>query len=255
MRLRESSCVVAGLVASWCFFAFTPKALSNTLLQGRVEQIFNNSEITLPIALRATQLKLQMPSSAPHILQAELKSFPVILRGDWKGDLRVTQFTCSQLYATKEQADAEKDRQILTIGKRAESLFRFYTPRVGLLTLAPPVVRLPRVESPQGERDYVYLTVPEKGSERYQSSSGANGVKETLRKNEVRMLSSNVVEQDLVIERLLTDRGGKQTNTFVELVYRFTKAQPFELSVQVAEVEYGSDGRWWSKLLLEGEVR
>jgi hypothetical protein len=68
------------------------------------------------------------------------------------------------------------------------------------------------------------------------------------------MLSSTEVEEDMVIERVLIDRLGKDTKTYIGQVYQFTKERPFELAVQVAEVTYGGDGRWWSKLLLEGEA-
>jgi hypothetical protein len=245
---------LAGLMAFSCFFLFAQCALANTFLQGRVEEIFNNPNVTLPVALRATQLSLPIPSSQPHYLQAGLKSFPVILKGEWKGNLRVTKYTCSPIYERAQPADAQREQGIMTVGKPAESSFRFYTPSAGLVTMAPPEVKIALVGAPQGDSDYAYIAIQDFNSNRYLSASGTNRARMGLVKNEVKMLSTNVVEQDMVIEKVLIDRLGRQTKTYAEQVYRFTKSRPFELSVQVAEVDYGGDGRWWSKLLLEGDV-
>jgi hypothetical protein len=242
------------LLALLYLFFFAPVVRSSTLLQGRVEEIFNKPSVKLPLELRATELKLPSDSSQPRYLQPELKSFPSILRGDWKGELQVKQFTCSQAYLTEQPADAETEQEVAALGKWAQSCFTFYTPRKGLVTMAPPEVKIVDPD-PQSADHFQYIAVQDFGaSTQWVSASGVNKVKMSLLKNEVKMLSPTVVEQDMVIEKLLTDPRGKQIKKFVEQVFRFTKVGPFELSVQLAEVNYGGDGRWWSKLLLEGDV-
>ena len=154
-----------GLLALLYLFFFASVVRSNTLLQGRVEEIFNKPSVNLPLELRATELKLPSSSSQPRYLQPELKSFPSTLRGDWKGELQVKKFTCSQAYLTEQPADAETEQEVAVVGKWAQSCFRFYTPRKGLVTMAPPEVKIvDPYPDPQSEDPFQYIAVQNFGS-------------------------------------------------------------------------------------------
>ncbi|CAN5299284.1 hypothetical protein BH11CYA1_BH11CYA1_22380 [soil metagenome] len=235
-----------------------PPAIALPPLQGRIEQL-NGTDPTLPVELRATALKLLDLSpvkSKINTLQAELKSFPATLRGNWKGQLEIISCEYSDAFSTAQPADAERAKEMIREGLMADSSFRFYTPRVGFVTMAPPEIKVILVDATRKTINHIYLSAPDLDSERYSTLGDGNRVKQVLLKNDVRMLAANIAEQDLVVAVLLTDRAtGKQTKTFEETVYRFTKDKPFQLSVEVAKVKYGDSGSWWSKAMLKGDVR
>lgn len=233
----------------------TPAAAGQTL-QGRIEQINASSDVKLPIELHASTLKLRDLTPVTHTLQAGLKSFPGTLRGTWKGPLEITDCDYSDAFASAQPADAERAKQLIHDGLTAESYFRFYTPKPGLVTMAPPEIKVTQVDPTTKTINNIYLSAPDLDSARYSSMGDNNSVKHTLIKNDVRVLAKDVVEQDLVVAIFLTDRKtGKQTKTYEETVYQFTKDKPFQLSVEVAKIKYGENGQWWSKALLKGIVR
>src|SRR5271166_2186181 len=91
------------------FFLFAEGGLSNTLLEGRVQEIFSKPEVRIPIELRATQLKLPITPTPTRLpLQLGLKSLPAVLRGEWHGNLRIEQFKCSESFVRTQPEDAEK---------------------------------------------------------------------------------------------------------------------------------------------------
>lgn len=239
-----------------CFICLAGPVLALPVLQGRIEQIIDSPDVKLPAELHASALKLQDLSPVTHKLQAELKSFPATLRGTWKGPLEITSCDYSDAFSTAQPADFERARELIHEGCIAESYFRFYTPRVGFVAMAPPELKVTHVDSTRKTINNIYLSAADLDSERYSSLGDNNSVKHTLLKNDVRMLAPTVVEQDLVVAILLTDRKtGKQIKTYEETVYRFTKDKPFQLSVEVAKVKYGENGSWWSKAVLKGTVR
>jgi len=203
-------CII--LIVLW--FSISAAATASPLLQGRIEEIRDNPGIKLPPELQATALRLQQTPVGPNILRAELKSFPAILRGEWKGQLKITSADYSSNYISAQPADAAKDQQAVYAGAPVEALFRFYNPRAGLLTMAPPELKIARVARAKRPADYIYLAVNDLDSDRYVSLGGTNKIKNTLLKNDIRMLAPNVVEQDMVVAVLLTDkRSGRQTMT------------------------------------------
>jgi hypothetical protein len=239
-----------------CFIFFAGPVAALPVLQGRIEQIVDSPDVKLPVELHAAALKLQDLSPVTHKLQAELKSFPATLRGTWKGPLEIISCDYSDAFSTAQPADAERARELIHEGCIAESYFRFYTPRVGFVAMAPPELKVTHVDSTRKTINNIYLSAADLDSERYSSLGDNNSVKHTLLKNDVRMLAPTVAEQDLVVAIFLTDRKtGKQTKTYEETVYRFTKDKPFQLSVEVAKVKYGENGSWWSKAVLKGTVR
>ena len=74
-------------------------------------------------------------------------------------------------------------------------------------------------------------------------------------KNDVRVLSANTVEQDIVEEAVGRDSSGKATKLFYEMVYRFTKNRALDMHVEVAAVKYGGNGKWWSKIVMSGDLK
>lgn len=232
---------------------------NNQLLQGRVEQIFNDPNLKVPVELRAVALKLDVPAaSGPHIVRAELKSFPATMRGEWNGNLTVTKSLYSDSYAKTEYEDMVSGQKNLPVGKIAESHFRFFTPRSGLLSMEPPVVRSEILSNSRrgAEKDYIYVAIADFDSENYVRSGGREQMTHKLLSNEVRMLAPNVAEQDMYVRASWRDRDtGKLIVIFNETVYRFTKKRPFELDVQMVAVDYDSKGSWWTKILLQGTLR
>ena len=231
-------------------------ALALPPLQGRIEQISSSSDVKLPVELHAAALELRDLTPVVHTLQAELKSFPATLRGTWKGQLEITSCDYSDAFSSAQPADAARAQELIHEGCLADAYFRFYMPRAGFVTMAPPEIKVSHVDSTRKTINNIYLSAPDLDSERYSSLGDNNSVKHTLLKNDVRVLSPTIVEQDLVVAILLTDRkSGKQSKTFEETVYRFTKDKPFQLGVEVAKVKYGENGSWWSKAILSGVVR
>jgi len=237
MRLANS------LLAILFYMALPAQA---TQLQGRIEEIIENPDVKMPV-----EQELQIPDK-PHTLQAN--SFPLTLKGLWGGKLQISKSLFSKTYRSLAAEDVAKEEQVVVAGGQADSSFSFSTRRDGTVTMEPPEIKI-RVPGTSWLRPhYVYIAIADFNSG-YQNMSGDSTVKSALLQNDVRMLSATVVEQDTVIQQVLTEKStGKQKITFGETVYRFTKTRPHELHTQVAQVQYGSDGSWWEKVLLEGDL-
>ena len=240
-------CLALNLIACLALTTSLGAGASNSqLLQGRVEEIFNDPNLKVPVELRAVALKLDVPvASGPHIVRLELKSFPATMRGEWKGNLTINKNVFSDSYAKTESEDMLAEQQNLPVGKLAEAFFRFSTPRAGLLSMDPPVVRC----------GYTYISIADFESDHYVRTGGREKITLKLLKNEVRMLAPNIAEQDMYVRESWRDRNtGKPVVTVTETVYRFTKNRPFELGVEMAAVTYAPNGLWWTKILLQGTL-
>lgn len=234
-------------------------------LKGRIEKIFMDGDVTLPVELQATVAKFDVrlldQKKQPRILDGRLKTFPVKLRGDWKGPFRIVSVTYSP-EATGNTSLAY--RQFVQPGREGEAEFRFYTPRAGVVAMAPPVVRFPYGMARGSKTHYVYLSLydpstgklarPPSGGT-WTTLGGGASVDSTLLLNKVRMLGAEKVEQDLVVSSVHTafsDHSKKQV--YSEHVYEFERVGSFHLRVRLGTVDYDKDKRWMVKVLYEGDV-
>lgn len=234
-------------------------------LKGRIEKIFMDGDVTLPVELQANAAKFDMrlleQKKQPRILDGRLKSFPVKMRGDWKGPFRIVSVTYNP---ENSKRTSPAYRQFVLPGREGEAEFRFYTPSAGVVTMAPPMVRFPYGVSRDGKSHYVYLSLydPSTGklarppsSETWTTLGGGASVDSTLLLNKVRMLGAEKVEQDLVVSSVHTafsDHSKKQS--YSEHIYEFERVGSFHLRVRLGTVDYDKNKRWMVKVLYEGDV-
>ncbi|MEZ4487517.1 MAG: hypothetical protein R3C24_18165 [Cyanobacteriota/Melainabacteria group bacterium] len=234
-------------------------------LKGRIEKIFMDGDVTLPVELQATaakfDLRLLEQKKQPRILDGRLKSFPVKLRGDWKGPFHIVSVTYNPDFSAKV---SPAYRQFSQPGREGEAAFRFYTPRAGVVTMAPPMVRFPYGFSGGGKSRYVYLSLYDPSTGKlarppsggvWTTLGGGASVDSTLLLNKVRMLGAEKVEQDLVVSSVHTafsDHSKRQV--YSEHVYEFERVGLFHLKVRLGTVDYDKDKRWLVKVLYEGDV-
>ncbi|MBX9666142.1 MAG: hypothetical protein K2X93_00930 [Candidatus Obscuribacterales bacterium] len=239
-------------------------ARAGQLLKGRIEQIFGSQgETSAPKELEATaemlDPRLIERKLAPNKVAAKLKSFPVTLRGEWRGQVKVVQTDCTESYWSTLPTEAQADKRFFQVGKVGDAMFRFFALR-DQVTMAPPVVRF-QVEPSEadifkGEANAVFLEMNELRGPQWKSNSGECMFSSRLLKNTVTNLTATMVEQDILVEATIENIKTKQrTRFYSEHVLQFEKTGPFQLHVQVAEASYALGGALWKRMLLDGVLR
>lgn len=236
-------------------------ASAGPILKGRIEQIFGpQGELSAPKELEATAQRLDPGllerKLAPNRVPKQLKSFPVILRGEWTGQLKVVQTDCMDAYWNALPTEAQADKQFFQVGKAGDAMFRFFAQREQV-SMAPPVVRFlvqPHEMSIfKVEANAVFLEMNEINGPQWKSNSGECTFSSRLLRNTVKNLTAATVEQDIVVEATIENiKTKKRSKFYSEHVLQFEKTGPFQLHVQVAEASYALDGALWKRMLLEG---
>lgn len=231
-------------------------------LKGRIETIFVDGKVTVPVELQASadkfDIRLLEEKKKPRILQAGLKSFPAKLRGEWTGTLKLVSMTINE---DKPEGTSDADRRFFKLGRLVNVKFRFYTPGGGIVSMAPPygkfektpdfkgTVYLPMIDPSTGKQ------LPPPGGGKWSALDTNYGTNSEMLMNKVTMLSNERVEQDLVVHTTLTHKRDRHTKTVLEEhIYDFERVGSFHLKVNLAEVHYDKNGIWLHKLLYRGDV-
>lgn len=234
---------------------------AQTLYKGRVEEIYFSPNLKLPLELQAVAGTLDPEAIrkklAPQILRAELKSFPAVMRGTWKGTLTIKSVQFSPEFYTALPHEANYDSSFFKVGKNMDAAFHFSTPRAGRLAMDPPEIQT-YVYDPnsfyQKPIGILYLSTGNDVRGAVSNSKMADSIDHLLM-NKVNVLSNDQAEQvTYTLARLIDKKTRHETKFYSEHVFSFKKLAAFQMNVKVAEVEYGLDGKWWKKMVLEGTL-
>lgn len=257
------------------------------MLYGRIDQIAAQGNVSMP-ALKMEVPKLDKSESKP--LEAQVSesrfsghitsSFPLDFTGNWGGSLKVWRYSTSAASMQEDSAETQKLERILQPGKDGTVNFTFSHDSYGKIDLQPSVVKMmiPASESygmskmagqmgmnPQmmsmmssmmsNTQIPVFLhfgNVSTAGS----SEVGVSGnqIEQTVVKNEIRQLSSNVVEQQIITRDASVQASGGRREGYTESDIRFTQQSTGNLYVLAASVDYGSRGEFLRKLIMYGNV-
>lgn len=235
---------------------------SSTVLKGRIQEVFNNESIQFP-KLKARTALLDRRAGRPiNKIPDVLKSFPVILRGNWKGYLTVRKVEFNPVYFRQSPADAAVDKSVFVVGRVFGAKFRFYGRGRGSVALEPEVkVTLDDNESSSiwgesGAHSILLNLGAASVGKGYISNSRKSWLSERVLSDKIENLGENLIEQRiLVLSTAIHKKSKLKRMFFSEHVNQFEKVGSFRLRVSIAEVEYGPERTWWKKVLLEGEVR
>lgn len=231
-------------------------------LKGRIETIFIDGKIKVPEELFAHaeefDERLIENKKKPRIIDARLKTFPAKLRGEWSGVLRLVKF---QINDSTDDKIGPNERKLLKKGRKLRVKFRFHTPGDGRVTMAPPYGKFEKSQDLKTDT-YMPLIDPSTGQQlpppkggRWRSIDFNNDIDHKLLLNRVTMLSTERVEQDLLVAAFLKNRKtGKERVHLEEHIYDFERIGTFHLKVKLAEVRYDSKGNWKLTVLYEGDV-
>jgi len=237
-------------------------AQPQTVYKGRVEEIYFSPNVKMPLELQAVTGTLDPEAIrkklAPQILRAELKSFPVTLRGEWKGTLKVKAIEFSPEFARALPDDAAFDKEFFYVGRNMDARFRFYMPSAGRVSMDAPEIKTEHEEvnkkTGKSTRGILYLSTGHTEKE-FDSNSRTAHSKDSLLFNKVNLLGDNTAEQNTyTLVKLVNKTTKRESKFYAEHVFSFKKLAAFQMNVKVAEVEYGPDGKWWKKMVLEGTL-
>lgn len=241
--------------------ASAPRALAETLtLQGRIEEVFNQPTVKLPVGLtaKAGKLVFEPPASRINQVAQQLKSFPALMRGEWKGQLEVTRSDFTDDFKKALPEEVRFEEPFFTIGRKAQSSFRFFAER-GKISMTPPVVQFwvnsEEAKSTARRALWIYLETDNAAGKTWRSNSGESRMQGRLIKNQVTQLGPSTIEQDTVVLVSLVNEKTRQRCEYVsEHIFQFEKRTSFNLRVSVAEVLFDSSGRLWKRMLLTGDA-
>ncbi|MBP7576441.1 MAG: hypothetical protein KA794_07020 [Candidatus Obscuribacter sp.] len=267
---------------------------TTTKLYGRIEQISGNGA-TFPIFKSMTpQLDTSLAAKPALKGQAQsgvlfsgtvAKSFPEDYRGNWGGNLAVWRVEQSPICFQIDPEEAGKVQKIFKSGASGAVNFQFANSTTGGIYLAPAQVLFQvagkdvdlgkqmsammggqslAAMGPMGQmfsQMAQNMPVPVLFSfGELQTNSLAKGlsgnefVQRTL-KNQVRQLTPQVIEQDIVAEQNeIMKATGQPRKRYEESVLRFTKVNPQQMYVQCAQVVFGPDRKFQQKIIMYGYV-
>ncbi len=244
------------------FFASTSIPCESKRLKGRIETVFVDGKIELPVELKANASKfderLIEEKKKPRIIDARLKSFPTKLRGEWNGYLSLASFKTNP---NKNVEIGEVERNLLKIGRKLKVRFRFYSPGNGIVTMAPPYAIFEK--GPGVKRTFYKASfdpstgknIPPPHGGKWRSLDSKYDVSHKMLLNKVSMLGGERVEQDLLVRNSYIDRQTKgKKETFEENIYEFERVGSFNLRVKFAEITYDNKGEWLKTELYQGNV-
>jgi hypothetical protein len=260
------------------------KTQSKTLtLQGRIEEIVSTGGATLPVRLRKQTAKLDTSgtlsaSARATGLSAGVSSgtFPTDWRGNWGGTLKVHSVQFTPAYLRADPVAGSREQQLLKAGSEGVVNFDFTQSGANVsLKPAQVILKAPLKDSRYGDMmGAMYKDNPSLGplaSLMSQASyyfaivlgdlSGGVGVsgntlQNSVVKNEVKVLRSDVLEQDIVCYTAERNaQTGKIRNFYGEDVLRFTRLSPDSIYVQAVIASYGDDGQRQRLVTLYGTVR
>lgn len=264
-----------------------PKA-KTPMLFGRIDQIAAEGNVSMP-ALKMEVAKIDH-SGESKPLQAQISeskfsghitsSFPMDFSGNWGGSLKVWRFSTSPASMQEDAAETSKLEKILQPGREGTVNFSFQHAGNGSITLEPTVVKMmiPASESygmskmagqmgltPQmmqmvsqamsSTQIPVFLhfgDVTTAGNNEVGVSG--NQITQQVAKNEIRQLSANVMEQQIITRDTSVMAQGGRREGFTESDIRFTQQSSGAMYVLAASVDYGSRGEFLRKLIMYGNV-
>ncbi len=256
------------------------------MLYGRIDQIAAQGNVSMP-SLKIEIPKLDKEEKAPLSAQVSesrfsghvTSSFPLDFSGNWGGSLKVWRFSTSPASMQRDAAETEKLQKILQVGRDGTVNFSFQHAG-GNIDLQPTVVKMmiPASESYgasqlQGQMGmnsqmmamvssamantqipvFLHFGDVSTANSNEVGVSG-NQIEQTVVKNEIRQLSSNVVEQQIVTRDVSVLKQGGRRDGYTESDIRFTQQSSGALYVLAASVDYGSQGEFLRKLIMYGNV-
>ena len=254
-----------------------------TMLYGRIEELAASTGATLQLGkmvamtpMRDTSLDKKNP---PKTLSGSaVQTFPMDFRGTWSGDLQVYSFNYDKTAWEFDRDETLKEYQILRPGTKGRTTATFYQTGTKI-ALQPCQVIFQGVMSGQdmmkqmqgsqgaglnalfggnGANIMANMQMPTMYALHLGDLTSGRGVtgnelNSQLMKNTLRQLAPDVVEQNVVTRD--SDRNpttGKIKLGYSESVLRFTRQSANRLYVQAATVNYRSDGRFQTKIILYG---
>lgn len=235
---------------------------NRVILKGRIEEIFDQKKVKFPNLKALTPRMDKLSKRRIHRVHASLKSYPAILRGEWKGVLTVKKAEFNPIYFEQSPADARADKYLFPVGRRCNAKFRFYGVGGGRIALDPDVKfqvgpdESAKVWNTRGRAIiHLNLGLARKGA-KLRTNGQQSWLYEKVLMDKIKMLDNNLAEQNILTVNTATNiKTRKRRQFYSEHVSQFKKVESFRLHVSIAEVEYGPDGTWWKKLLFEGQVR
>ncbi len=264
-----------------------PKA-KTPMLFGRIDQIAAEGNVSMP-ALKMEVAKIDR-SGESKPLQAQVSesrfsghitsTFPMDFSGNWGGSLKVWRFSTSSASMQEDAAETAKLEKILQPGREGTVNFSFQHAGNGSITLEPTVVKMmiPASESygmskmagQMGLTPQMMQMVSSAMSSTQipvflhfgdVSTSGnnevgvsGNQITQQVAKNEIRQLSPNVMEQQIITRDTSVMAQGGRREGYTESDIRFTQQSSGSMYVLAASVDYGSRGEFLRKLIMYGNV-
>lgn len=268
-------------------------ASGRVTLYGRIEELSTHSGAQLPVKLTSQQARVDqsrllriVPSLSGQVSsQAAAVSsgvgFPEAWEGYWNGTLKVHSNQFAPVSLQVDRDETLKEQELLAPGKEGSVSFTFSRVNSKLYLEPSQVVFSAPLSQSRHADDLRQLSAvlgaPNQGLGAQMAgllentpyyyglmmgnvSQGVgvtgNALHNEVIKNDVKQLAAGIVEQDLVsynVERNPTN--DRVQNGYSEIVLRFYKQSPQQLYVQVASVNYLSDGRFKDKILLYGTVQ
>ena len=261
-----------------------PKA---TKLFGRIEQIAADANVKLP-ELKAQ--KAQMDTSGTRLggkadesrySGSVSRDFPEDFAGIWGGQLSLWSYSYSPTYLQVDRAECVRSAQLLKKGRKGNVNFHFYKTRSGQIALEPATMLM---SIPLKEASAYDSTMKQMGGSQLMSgmlgqmmgnmeqpilqlhfgavttgnmTKGVSGneFRSQVYRNVIRQLAPGVLEQQIVTKTATTVKGtGKLNKGYDESVMRFTRQPGNKFYVLVASVRYTEDGKYLSKLIMNGIV-
>jgi hypothetical protein len=275
---------IALLLCAGTAIAQASKTPSKTLtLQGRIEEIVSTGGATLPVRLRKQTARLDTSGALSASARAAALSsgvtsgtYPTDWRGSWGGTLKVHSVQFTPAYLRADPVAGQREQQLLKAGSEGTVNFDFTQSGANVsLKPAQVILKAPLKDSRYGDMmGAMYKDNPNLGplaSLMSQASyyfaivlgdlSGGVGVsgnslQNSVVKNDVKVLRSDVLEQDIVCHTAERNaQTGKIRNFYGEDVLRFTRLSPESIYVQAVIASYGEDGQRQRLVTLYGTVR
>ncbi len=253
-------------------------------LYGRLEEVVTQANPKLPSQFLKLKPSLDSDQEATLKASAQKTSYPSDFVGTWSGNLAVYQNVVSPKYYEIDNAEATNTKKVLKINMQGNVSFDFYKSN-HKITLKPATIHflIPFSETYLAQKSEFqglkalgnypgannqlmqqmssmlnqmpnYLDVILGNAQNITGVSG-NILENSLISNTVKILSSNIIEQDLIVSGSSQNPTTRKINkNFSETVLKFKKINAQQLYVETASVNYTSHGEFLNKLVFRGYV-
>jgi len=258
------------------------------MLFGRIDQIAAEANVSMP-PLKMEVAKLDK-SAESKPLEAQVSesrfsghitsSFPMDFSGTWGGSIKVWRFSTSSASMQEDSAETSKLEKILQPGREGTVNFAFNHTGNGGISLEPTVVKMmiPASESYGMSKMAGQMGLTSQMMQMVSSAMSStqipvflhfgevstagnnevgvsgNQIQQRVVKNEIRQLSPNVMEQQIITRDETVKAGGERREGYTESDIRFTQQSSGAMYVLAASVDYGSRGEFLRKLIMYGNV-